>query len=310
MPKVIRRELSFFDPKMNREEFYEEFGIDYSEWHSHAEEMFEIESSLGYGKSMTNINEIMSSALSPFNIYFINQSLKSVGDGTMTIKDIFRPANSFGLRSDEFKKDHEGLHILFAGCSITFGDGVPDNYVWAKRVYDEIAKTEKVSGFYNVAINGGNHVDIFSQIYNYIKEFSQPDVIFINFPDLRRLADYGIAKEIMSLIVVMYGMLEKFCEAAGTRLISFSWDAEINLNPDTESLRNRLFFDTPDPRNSFGTTFHKFDVPEREKFMFEYSQNNKSSIYKDFFVRGLDVVHPGIAEHEFYTKLALGLYCK
>lgn len=300
--------LDYFDPQLNREEFYEQFGIDYTEWHDYAEEMFQIENDLGYGKSMTNSYQILSSSLSPFNIYFINKSLKKIGDGTQTIKDIFRHANSYGLRSDEFTDQHDGLHILFAGCSITFGDGMPDDMVWARMTYDKIAETQKVSGFYNVATNGGNHMNIFNQIDCYAKSFGMPDVLFINFPDLRRLEDYGIPKEIMSLLAVYYSTLERLCELSNTKLISFTWDTEANLNVTGDIVKNKLFKNIPDPRELFGSTYHKFNADKRQEFMFEYTESNKSSPYKEFFIRGLDLVHPGLAEHAFYTELALEIY--
>lgn len=45
--------------------------------------------------------------------------------GVIDNNEIEYSLNSSGQRCDEFKKTHEGKHILFAGCSITFGEGLP-----------------------------------------------------------------------------------------------------------------------------------------------------------------------------------------
>ena len=48
--------------------------------------------------------------------------------------------NSDNFRSDEFIKKHKNKHILFAGCSNTFGEGVEYEKTWAYRLYKEISK--------------------------------------------------------------------------------------------------------------------------------------------------------------------------
>lgn len=45
--------------------------------------------------------------------------------------------NSDNFRSDEFIKKHKNKHILFAGCSNTFGEGVEYEKTWAYRLYKE-----------------------------------------------------------------------------------------------------------------------------------------------------------------------------
>lgn len=96
--------------------------------------------------------------------------------------------NDFGCRSDDFKKDHEGkLHILYAGCSITYGEGLPIEHVWAKIVnnyiHNNIAET---SGYFNVAKCGVNFHVMLNQIIGYMKYAGKPDVIFLLLPEIGR----------------------------------------------------------------------------------------------------------------------------
>lgn len=299
------RDLDDYNPKMRKADFYAEYGEDFSEWQEHAEEMFALEEELGYSHNLTpNKYHIFPSRLSPFNIYFINKSLNKIGSGK-NIKDIFRKANSFGLRSDELTDKHVGKHIVFAGCSITFGDGVPDEYIWPTLVLDKIKSKSEVSGMFNLAFNGANHVQIFTQVWSYIEKFGNPDILFINFPDIRRLVDAGFETRALYVIAALYNGLHMYCKLAGIKLISFSWDTEINIGaPDY--LTNQMFFPIHnDPRSYFADTFHKFDVQDRQRFMFEYEQENADNEYKDFFVRALDIVHPGLAEQAFYADFAL-----
>jgi hypothetical protein len=180
-----------------------------------------------------------------------------------------------------------------------------EEYIWPTLVLNEIAKTHKVSGMYNLGFNGANHIQIFTQIWAYIENFGAPEILFINFPDIRRLVDAGVQKEALFVITTMYNSLDMYCKEVGTKLISFSWDTEINLNAEDRFIEQMIFDLHKDPRTFFADTFHRFDVQDRWNHMFDYEQNNPDHLYKDFFVRGLDVVHPGVAEHSFYARRAL-----
>jgi hypothetical protein len=98
--------------------------------------------------------------------------------------------NSFGYRSDEFTKTHDGKHILFAGCSETFGQGGELSDVWARRLYCSIEKNEKVSGYYNIGRCGVGMQEIFSLLTDYIDQFGKPDVLFLLFPNMSRFISH------------------------------------------------------------------------------------------------------------------------
>jgi hypothetical protein len=89
-------------------------------------------------------------------------------------------------RSDTFKKDHDGLHVLFAGCSNTEGVGQDIEKTWSYLLYTELSKDYKLSGYFNIGKGGYGWQKIISATMNYINEYGKPDVLFINHPNLIR----------------------------------------------------------------------------------------------------------------------------
>jgi hypothetical protein len=94
--------------------------------------------------------------------------------------------NSDGFRSDEFKKNHEEKHILFSGCSVTYGLGLLENETWAKKLYNKINKEVHLSGFFNLALPGTGICDIVANIFKYINNYGKPESIFICLPNVQR----------------------------------------------------------------------------------------------------------------------------
>ena len=94
--------------------------------------------------------------------------------------------NSHGFRSDEFKKNHDKKHILFSGCSITYGMGLLENEIWAKKLYNRLNIKNDLSGFFNLGLPGTSIFDIIANIFRYIDNFNKPDTIFIALPNYQR----------------------------------------------------------------------------------------------------------------------------
>lgn len=150
--------------------------------------------------------------------------------------------NSDGFRSDEFKKDHDGLHILFIGCSCTAGIGNDYNDVWSYQVYKEIEKNNKVSGYYNIGHNGGSILSIINQTYLYINKYGMPDIIFGLLPEMERDDKYVSEPVFLTkyLITFIYKIFEDYCIANNITLITSSWvieDKDINF---IKSIKNKL----------------------------------------------------------------------
>ena len=114
----------------------------------------------------------------------------------MTLDD-FYSLNSHGFRSDEFTMEHNNKeHVLFAGCSHTFGQGNMLEDVWAHKLFEYLGGYEELSGYYNVGIPSATYSEIARQVLTYIGQFGCPDKVFILLPDLHR--EFGKIKKLVS----------------------------------------------------------------------------------------------------------------
>lgn len=87
--------------------------------------------------------------------------------------------NAYGFRSKNFIKDED---LLVAGCSVTYGLGVPEEHTWGSI----IAKNNNISTS-NLG-NPGDSVDgIVSNLFAYFKIFGNPKNLFCLFPDFNRM---------------------------------------------------------------------------------------------------------------------------
>jgi hypothetical protein len=139
--------------------------------------------------------------------------------------DVEYNLNSVGLRSDNFKTEHDKKHILFAGCSNTFGVGTDYDKIWTQMVYQDISKNEELDGYYNVGINGSTIIEIIFQTCKYIEKYGAPDTIFMLLPEVERDDNFFIYPEIYTDVFVsrVYGMFEMLCKGYGINLLTTSW---------------------------------------------------------------------------------------
>lgn len=107
---------------------------------------------------------------------------------------IFYNINSNGFRGNDFTKEHKNKHIIFLGCSETFGDGGNIEEAWSHMLYSKISEKFQLDGFYNLGMRGIGWIDILALIPQYIKNFGDPDAIFIMFPNMERYISW-IPKE-------------------------------------------------------------------------------------------------------------------
>lgn len=104
--------------------------------------------------------------------------------------------NNVGFRCDDFVKDHNGLHILFGGCSETEGASNRLEDTWAYVLYDKIKKDIPVSGYYNVGKTGLTTPLAILNIFQYINDYGIPDYIFLQLPDHGRYMSWSEKKNI------------------------------------------------------------------------------------------------------------------
>jgi hypothetical protein len=226
--------------------------------------------------------------------------------------------NENGFRSDNFINDHNGKHLLFAGCSYTWGIGLGIEEVWSKKLYNLISDKNKCSGFFNLGIPGQGMITQIFYIFKYCKIYGNPDSIFFNIPDLGRfyyynnnddkllydsLYDDSEMVEILNVLAYQYYfMLEQYCLKNNIKLYSFSWcDAE-DANKNFMFVLNKTI--KPSVLKNF-ETFNNISIGETLDFVFEYIENNKG---KDFLHLSRDKDHLGIAYHEYWSQFIFKKY--
>jgi hypothetical protein len=152
--------------------------------------------------------------------------------------------NKNGFRCEEFKKQHEELHILFMGCSVTWGTGLNIEETWSKKLYDKFLKQSKLSGYFNIGVPGDSIFSQVSHAFKYFKNFGNPNLIFFNIPDLQRFYAYSdndksivgasVHKDKYGMLNLLayqyYYMLEQYCYSNNIKLMCFTWERdETNL---------------------------------------------------------------------------------
>jgi len=101
------------------------------------------------------------------------------GEGAVPDKVNSYRFNSLGFRDDEFSR----VDLLIAGCSVTMGEGVPEDRIWGNVAADMLGIKSKA----NIGHRGGSVYSIIMYSMAYIKTYGKPKYIFCLFPDLSRL---------------------------------------------------------------------------------------------------------------------------
>jgi hypothetical protein len=276
---------------------YQKDKADHLEFPKHKKRIDRLINELGFDRNhkegrFANVGKQKDSA-----VYILEKYLNGMG---IDIRDFYK-LNSYGFRSDEFTDKHNGLHILFAGCSITFGDSIPLEYTWAHKLYSKISSSQKTSGYFNLGTPGVGMSEILSNILVYLYYYGVPDLIFINFPDAERESssiDNLDQREIFkNKLLISNLMLIKFLRRIlPSKIYAFTWDKTFNAKP------NR------DIRSAMGLL--PFRIKDAERHIFNFTQENSEHKYSDFFIKAMDDAHPGIAVHDFYYNFIYNEYIK
>lgn len=86
--------------------------------------------------------------------------------------------NSSGYRGPEFIKN---VDLLVAGCSFTYGMGVPENGIWGSIIADKLGVT-----YNNISQNAASIPWIVRQLFAYFHEYGNPKTLLCLFPTLTR----------------------------------------------------------------------------------------------------------------------------
>lgn len=232
------------------------------------------------------------------------------GTGIKSMPDL--RVNNFDFRCDDFTKNHIGEHILFSGCSITYGTGLLESEIWSKILYEKILKDKQLSGYFNLGMPGTGTIDIVINIFKYINSFGNPSTIFINLPNVHRAYLYddigrddkqtkGIKHVIykdnfldpFARVLPVYTfqylfMLEMYCKSNNINLYYFSWSDD--------------YYHTFDLKN-----FIKTNNDDLCKYVAEYKIDNENDQYS---LIGRDEKHYGTAYHQFWAEQMYNIYMK
>jgi hypothetical protein len=207
--------------------------------------------------------------------------------------------NSLGFRSDEFIKNHDGEHILFSGCSVTYGVGLEEEKIWSKILYEKINKEKKLSGYFNLSIPGTSFFDQTFNIFKYFKEYGNPKHLFINIPEAMRfylndneviynaLFDESEYKLLSILGYQYYLMLDSYCKTNKINLYCFS-----NANEEY-----KLSFDLTLSENF--DTYYANIQKDKWDATFEYHENNPED---EYWMKAKDNKHHGTGAHFYWAN--------
>lgn len=131
--------------------------------------------------------------------------------------------NKDKYRSEEFINFIPNESVLFSGCSVTFGEALPEESIWPKLVYNSMINHEICSdGYFNLGVPGLASQEIIVNCFNFFKLYGNPKYLVICFPDAGR----GIDTDIQSASIRLhqfYKLLNIYCNAVGIRLFAFTW---------------------------------------------------------------------------------------
>jgi hypothetical protein len=219
--------------------------------------------------------------------------------------------NNYGYRSDNFLKEHKGTHVLFAGCSQTFGFGLDQEEMWSKILYNKINKNKECSGYFNLSASGSGIQFIISNIFKYFKNFGNPDYIFLNLPDgfrfiahLPETNNYSkitfktknseIQKFLSLINYHYYLMLEEYCKSNSIKLYAVSWDTKDPKHYNT---------------NDFFSIFETF-ISINYKKMHEDIINDENKYKSKYYYYARDGVHDGAGYNIWLANFLYDKYLK
>lgn len=111
---------------------------------------------------------------------FGNGMIKYAGGGDHSGYDNVQEykLNSSGYRGPEFAS---GIDLLVAGCSFTYGMGVPEDGIWGSIIANRLGMT-----YNNISQNAASIPWIVKQLFGYFKEYGNPKTLVCLFPTLTR----------------------------------------------------------------------------------------------------------------------------
>ena len=244
--------------------------------------------------------------------------------------------NKYGFRSASFDNFNiNNKNILFAGCSHTFGSGLPEKYVWHKKLVDEMSKKESFDS-YNIGIPGAPTQTIIKNILTFFIKVGTPDYLFMLLPETSRslrwdgnkyisvsyypkpddfssfTKDYSINyihEDALLTETMLIHLLELLCESLNVKLI---WSSTIIFQNDfNEAMRfknyisldhnlDKYYVKTPEDIKRYGGPYDEY----KNQYPFLLESLNKKNINGDpYWAIASDGAHFGSYCHENIAKM-------
>lgn len=189
-------------------------------------------------------------------------------------KKITYSYNSHGFRSEEFESNNDS--ILFMGCSLTFGTGLPLEETYNYKIANKLKMK-----FFSVALGGSSNDTAFRFGYYYIPKL-KPKLVVLASPEVTRLelCDNGKILQYRSQMKIY--QMDSFYK---------KWVLD-DTNSSLNQQKNILALENICLKNN--VKFVHFNAPEM--FLVD-------SVIKDDYAR--DLVHPGSMTHQIVSEKLL-----
>jgi hypothetical protein len=186
--------------------------------------------------------------------------------------------NNDGFRSNEF--DSNKKSILFLGCSLTFGTGLPIEETYGYKVADNLGLE-----FYNLGL-GGSSNDTAYRLSSYYIPRLNPKIVILANPEITRLELCNGQQIFYYRAQMKYYQIDSFYK----KWISDDINSILNYQKNTLAIENLCL------KNNI--KFINFDAP---KWFLE------DFIEKDDYAR--DLIHPGVKTHYHVYKKLIDQIC-
>lgn len=229
-------------------------------------------------------------------------------------------------RCDDFKKEHDGKHIVFLGDSFAAGDSLEKEDTWCYKVYKKISEIEKTSGYFNLGSSGAAISECVDQLFKYCFHYSNPDVVFFITTEFHRENRYAIdnLERVESFVHRNYLYLEQYCRSNNIQLYSFSWaksigelsprpkgdtyisiDGNVHERPSWTWLGSNQESDYAKNILLQFETFYDYQKDYAIRKVFEFDSKTKT---KEKSLWAADGSHPGTSFHDFYADFIFTKY--
>jgi len=273
---------------------------------------------------------------------YFNQAGSSVGslvnheEKYLDGPDFNYTLNEYGFRSKKFSEfNKNNTNILFLGCSITQGVGLPEESTWYKKLINKISNENpsKKIDFYNISMSGIGVHTIIKNLIVFLNQVGKPDYIFGYMPDSNRSLLWDkdqfhnfhyrnnlnedfpereiayskniVIQDLLMRDTTLLHLLELICSLGGIKLIWSTWPPENQNFYNATGFNNYFLFYAPiedlyvQPNNVAEKIKNDFYY-EKKEYDFKLKQiNKKNKNNEPYWSSARDGMHYGSFYSEF-----------